>query len=91
MHLADDHGGRKYANLDVLAQNLPTRNIHYTNREQITDNDPTEDTKATALSVLEKGLNDLIEACDVVEEKFTEARDGFDASRNGDVMEIESS
>lgn len=31
----------------------------------------------TALEALEKGFNDLMDLCDVVTEKFTEARDQF--------------
>ena len=35
--------------------------------------------------VLRKGLNDLADLCDVVEEKFTEARDQFTSEHlNGD-------
>ena len=33
----------------------------------------------TVFEALEKGLDDLMEACDVVTEKFTEARDNFEA------------
>lgn len=36
---------------------------------------PKENT--TVFEALEKGLDDLMEACDVVTEKFTEARDSF--------------
>ena len=36
---------------------------------------PKENT--TVFEALEKGLDDLMEACDVVTEKFTEARDAF--------------
>lgn len=39
-----------------------------------------EDGKSTAFDALRKGLKDMIEACDVVEEKFTEARDEFGPS-----------
>lgn len=38
-----------------------------------------EDTKTTAVDALRKGLEDMMEACDVISEKFTEARDEFDA------------
>lgn len=31
--------------------------------------------------VLEKGLSDLMDLCDVVTEKFTIARDGFETSK----------
>jgi len=41
----------------------------------------TEDTPTTAFDALRKGLEDMIEACDVVTEKFTDARDGFEASK----------
>ncbi|KAK5093716.1 RNA polymerase subunit AC19 [Exophiala xenobiotica] len=40
-----------------------------------------EDTPTTAFDALRKGLEDMIEACDVVTEKFTDARDGFEASK----------
>jgi DNA-directed RNA polymerase I and III subunit RPAC2 len=33
----------------------------------------------TALEALEKGFNDLMDLCDVVTEKFTAARDQFNA------------
>ena len=36
-----------------------------------------DDSKSTAVDALKKGLVDLIEACDVVTEKFTIARDEF--------------
>ena len=36
-----------------------------------------EDTKTTAFDALRKGLEDLMEACDVVTEKFKEAKDEF--------------
>lgn len=37
----------------------------------------------TALEALEKGFSDLMDLCDVVTEKFTAARDQFNAeSRN---------
>jgi hypothetical protein len=39
--------------------------------------DHLEDSKATAFDALRKGLVDMMEACDVVEEKFTQARDAF--------------
>ncbi len=39
--------------------------------------DASEDTRITAFDALRKGLEDLTEACDVVTEKFTEARDEF--------------
>ncbi|EXJ63091.1 DNA-directed RNA polymerase I and III subunit RPAC2 [Cladophialophora yegresii CBS 114405] len=38
-----------------------------------------EDTKTTATDALRKGLEDMIEACDVISEKFHDARDEFDA------------
>jgi DNA-directed RNA polymerase I and III subunit RPAC2 len=38
----------------------------------------TEDTGTTAYEALAKGLDDLMDACDVVTEKFTDARDEFD-------------
>lgn len=34
------------------------------------------------VQVLKKGFADLIELCDVVTDKFTEARDGFEARRS---------
>ncbi|RJE18894.1 hypothetical protein PHISCL_08776 [Aspergillus sclerotialis] len=34
----------------------------------------------TAIEALEKGLNDLMDLCDVVTEKFTTARDQFNAA-----------
>jgi hypothetical protein len=37
-----------------------------------------EDTGTTAYEALARGLDDLMDACDVVTEKFTEARDEFD-------------
>lgn len=40
-----------------------------------------EESKMTAVDALRKGLEDLMEACDVVTEKFTEARDDFDAAQ----------
>lgn len=36
-----------------------------------------EDTGTTAFDALRKGLEDLMEACDVVTEKFTQSRDEF--------------
>ncbi|RVX68054.1 DNA-directed RNA polymerases I and III subunit RPAC2 [Exophiala mesophila] len=39
-----------------------------------------EDTKTTATDALRKGLMDMMEACDVVTEKFTESRDAFNAA-----------
>ncbi|GAB7362066.1 hypothetical protein MBLNU230_g2100t1 [Neophaeotheca triangularis] len=46
----------------------------------------------SATSVLRKGLTDLSELCDVVEEKFTASRDNFNATKsagaaNADVMD----
>jgi len=35
----------------------------------------------TAFEALEKGLNDLMEACDVVTEKFTDSRAAFDTEK----------
>ncbi|KAK5944825.1 RNA polymerase subunit AC19 [Knufia obscura] len=40
-----------------------------------------EDTQTTAFDALRKGLEDMIEACDVVTDKFTAARDEFMASK----------
>jgi len=40
-----------------------------------------EDSRTTAFEALSKGLDDLMDACDVVTDKFTEARDAFDASK----------
>lgn len=40
----------------------------------------------TALEALEKGFNDLMDLCDVVTEKFTAARDQFNAE-SGNRME----
>jgi DNA-directed RNA polymerases I and III subunit RPAC2 len=37
-----------------------------------------DDTGTTAYEALAKGLDDLMDACDVVMEKFTDARDEFD-------------
>jgi DNA-directed RNA polymerases I and III subunit RPAC2 len=37
--------------------------------------------KTTAIAALEKGLDDLMDLCDVVSEKFTAARDTFDAEQ----------
>ncbi|KAJ5139273.1 uncharacterized protein N7515_004121 [Penicillium bovifimosum] len=45
----------------------------------------TDDT-TTALEALEKGFNDLMDLCDVVTEKFTAARDQFNAE-SGNRME----
>ena len=42
----------------------------------------TEDTDTTAFDALRKGLKDMIEACDMVTEKFTSARDEFNASNS---------
>lgn len=39
---------------------------------------PIDDSGTTAYEALAKGLDDLMDACDVVTEKFTEARDEFD-------------
>ncbi|RMZ80136.1 hypothetical protein DV736_g6673, partial [Chaetothyriales sp. CBS 134916] len=36
-----------------------------------------EDSKTTAFDALRKGLQDMVEACDVVSAKFTHARDAF--------------
>lgn len=41
-----------------------------------------EDTRTTAVDALRKGLIDMMEACDVISEKFTEARDEFDAKQS---------
>jgi DNA-directed RNA polymerase I and III subunit RPAC2 len=38
-----------------------------------------EDTKTTATDALRKGLEDMIEACDVISEKFHDARDEFNS------------
>jgi DNA-directed RNA polymerase I and III subunit RPAC2 len=35
----------------------------------------------TAVEVLEKGLNDLMDLCDVVSDKFTVARDNFNDAK----------
>lgn len=40
-----------------------------------------EDTQTTAFGALRKGLKDMIEACDVVTDKFTQARDEFNKSK----------
>lgn len=40
-----------------------------------------EDTNTTAYDALRKGLEDMIEACDVVTRKFEAARDEFDAKQ----------
>jgi len=37
-----------------------------------------EDTKTTAADALRKGLQDMIEACEVISEKFRSTRDDFD-------------
>jgi DNA-directed RNA polymerase I and III subunit RPAC2 len=39
-----------------------------------------EDTGTTAFDALRKGLEDLMEACDVITDKFTQARDEFEES-----------
>jgi len=36
-----------------------------------------EDTKTTAVDALRKGLGDMIEACEVITDKFRQARDDF--------------
>ncbi|KAJ9612521.1 RNA polymerase subunit AC19 [Cladophialophora chaetospira] len=41
-----------------------------------------EDTKTTATAALRKGLEDMIEACDVISEKFRDSRDDFDAQQS---------
>ncbi|KAK4935140.1 RNA polymerase subunit AC19 [Elasticomyces elasticus] len=41
-----------------------------------------EDTKTTAIAALRKGLEDMMEACDVISAKFTESRDQFDAAQS---------
>jgi len=41
-----------------------------------------EDTKTTATDALRKGLEDMIEACDVISEKFRDSRDDFDAQQS---------
>ena len=41
----------------------------------------TEDTGTTAYQALAKGLDDLMDACDVVTETFTVARDDYDESK----------
>jgi len=40
-----------------------------------------EDTQTTAVDALRKGLVDMVEACDVITEKFSEARDEFAAAQ----------
>jgi DNA-directed RNA polymerase I and III subunit RPAC2 len=35
----------------------------------------------TAVEALEKGLDDLMDLCDVVTDKFTVARDNFEAAK----------
>lgn len=40
---------------------------------------PTDD--VNVYDVLEKGLNDLMDLCDVVVDKFTVSRDAFNASK----------
>lgn len=39
-----------------------------------------DDSDVTVYQVLEKALNDLTDVCDAVEEKFTSARDEFNAA-----------
>lgn len=46
-----------------------------------TDGASSEDTNTTAYDALRKGLEDMIEACDVVTGKFEAARDDFNASK----------
>ncbi|KEF61761.1 DNA-directed RNA polymerase I and III subunit RPAC2 [Exophiala aquamarina CBS 119918] len=41
-----------------------------------------EDTNTTATDALRKGLSDMIEACDVISEKFTEACNEFDDGKS---------
>ncbi|KAK5061346.1 RNA polymerase subunit AC19 [Exophiala bonariae] len=41
-----------------------------------------EDTSTTATDALRKGLTDMIEACDVISEKFADARDEFNAQNS---------
>ncbi|KAJ9626653.1 uncharacterized protein PV06_00066 [Exophiala oligosperma] len=41
-----------------------------------------EDTRTTAVDALRKGLVDMMDACDVITEKFTQARDEFDAQKS---------
>lgn len=43
-------------------------------------NTPVTDS-TTAVEALEKGLDDLMDLCDVVGEKFTVARDEFNANK----------
>lgn len=43
-------------------------------------NSDVEDTTTTAFDALRKGLEDMIEACDVVTEKFEAARKEYDES-----------
>jgi len=40
-------------------------------------NSGAEDQKTTAAEALRKGLMDMIEACEVISDKFREARDDF--------------
>ena len=40
-----------------------------------------EDTPTTAIDALRKGLQDMVEACDVVSDKFGAARDEFDTRK----------
>lgn len=39
-----------------------------------------DDSDVTVYAVLEKALNDLTDVCDAVEDKFTSARDEFNAA-----------
>lgn len=46
----------------------------------LTDNWYSENT--TAIEALEKGLDDLMDLCDVVSDKFTTARDAFNEKQS---------
>lgn len=39
-----------------------------------------DDSDVTVYAVLQKALDDLVDVCDAVEEKFTTARDEFNAA-----------
>ncbi|KIW96844.1 uncharacterized protein Z519_02235 [Cladophialophora bantiana CBS 173.52] len=41
-----------------------------------------EDTETTAVDALRKGLLDMIDACEVISKKFSQARDEFNASNS---------
>ena len=58
--------------IQTWGKNLASELTGFANANRAAD-----DAQSTVFDILRKGLNDLSDVCDVVEEKFTVARDEF--------------